>query len=225
MRVGGAVLAVVVMAAGVGVAPSAQAARVDKDCGDFPSQKAAQIFYLNNNPAADPHRLDADGDGVVCESNPGPYYFGSNPNPGGGGTPAPAPPKKDKTIRVVKVVNGQLVKVRQGKKPAVVVRLLGVSIPKRSCEAKAAVRDLRDWVKPGMKVKVHLDKKAPNRDGKGRMLRYLSRVKGNYDIGGSQIDTGFADVDRSIRFSFKKKYLRWESKAAGQSLGYHGTCP
>jgi hypothetical protein len=49
----------------------------DKDCGDFVSQKAAQIFFLKNGgPTKDPHRLDHDGDGIACESNPAPTYYG-----------------------------------------------------------------------------------------------------------------------------------------------------
>lgn len=44
----------------------------DKDCGDFQTQPQAQAFYAAaarpNDP--DPHRLDSDGDGTVCESLP-----------------------------------------------------------------------------------------------------------------------------------------------------------
>ena len=48
----------------------------DKDCEDFASQKAAQIFYLKHGgPRYDPDRLDADSDGIACEDNPAPYYF------------------------------------------------------------------------------------------------------------------------------------------------------
>ena len=41
----------------------------DKDCGDFSSQAEAQAFYEAAG-AGDPHRLDGNGDGVVCESLP-----------------------------------------------------------------------------------------------------------------------------------------------------------
>src|SRR5262249_22259932 len=52
-----------------------QAAAVDKDCADFPSQRAAQIFFLKHGgPRDDPDRLDADNDGVACEDNPCPCY-------------------------------------------------------------------------------------------------------------------------------------------------------
>jgi hypothetical protein len=49
--------------------PSAPAAAADKDCSDFSSWRAAQKFYKRHGgPRRDPHRLDADRDGVACES-------------------------------------------------------------------------------------------------------------------------------------------------------------
>ena len=68
------------------IAPPASAA--DKDCSDFGSQRAAQLFFLRHGgPQSDPHRLDAEGDGVACESNPAPYYYGrtlpGKPQPNG----------------------------------------------------------------------------------------------------------------------------------------------
>lgn len=39
----------------------------DKDCNDFRSWAAAQRFYEQSGPG-DPHRLDADHDGIACES-------------------------------------------------------------------------------------------------------------------------------------------------------------
>ena len=38
----------------------------DKDCSDFSTQAEAQRFFDTHGPG-DPHRLDADGDGVACE--------------------------------------------------------------------------------------------------------------------------------------------------------------
>ncbi|GEM_PF-569635 len=43
--------------------------KADRDCGDFATQQAAQAFYEANGPG-DPHRLDGDGDGTVCEQLP-----------------------------------------------------------------------------------------------------------------------------------------------------------
>lgn len=42
----------------------------DRDCGDFASQSEAQAFYeAAGGPAADPHRLDGEGDGLACEAS------------------------------------------------------------------------------------------------------------------------------------------------------------
>ncbi len=43
----------------------------DKDCSDFKTQKEAQDFFISQGgPGSDTHKLDADKDGVVCESLP-----------------------------------------------------------------------------------------------------------------------------------------------------------
>lgn len=84
-------------------APAAVAA--DRDCGDFASQKAAQIFFLNaGGPSYDPHYLDSDGDGIACESNPAPYYYGKT-LPGGGGSPEPEPQQQVVQSRVTLAVS------------------------------------------------------------------------------------------------------------------------
>ena len=59
--------------------PTVAAARNDKDCADFPSQKAAQLFFIKHGgPHYDPDRLDGDHDGIACEDNPAPYYYGTH---------------------------------------------------------------------------------------------------------------------------------------------------
>ncbi len=61
------------------VATPTQAVARDKDCADFPSQRAAQIFYIKHGgPRYDPDRLDGDNDGVACEDNPCPCYRGTH---------------------------------------------------------------------------------------------------------------------------------------------------
>ena len=43
----------------------------DKDCSDFATQAVAQAFFLTEGgPDIDPHRLDVNNDGAVCESLP-----------------------------------------------------------------------------------------------------------------------------------------------------------
>lgn len=45
------------------------AASRDRDCADFSSQAQAQRFYKKHGgPKRDPHRLDADRDGIACEA-------------------------------------------------------------------------------------------------------------------------------------------------------------
>lgn len=73
-RVLSAVVACAVFAALLAAIPSAASAR-DRDCADFSTQRAAQIFFLRHGgPRRDPHRLDGDNDGVACEDNPCPCY-------------------------------------------------------------------------------------------------------------------------------------------------------
>ena len=60
-------------------------------CGDFESWWEAQNFYYAaGGPDSDPHRLDADGDGVACVSLPGAPKPGSEPS---GTEPSPVPPE------------------------------------------------------------------------------------------------------------------------------------
>lgn len=56
--------------------PSAASAS-DKDCADFATQRAAQVFFIKHGgPRYDPDRLDGDNDGKACEDNRCPCYYG-----------------------------------------------------------------------------------------------------------------------------------------------------
>lgn len=83
----GLLLAVVLAGAGfLSNPPAAQA--VDYDCDNFSNQAQAQGYLL----AGDPYRLDADGDGVACESLPCPCSYASPaPTPTPTPTPTPSP--------------------------------------------------------------------------------------------------------------------------------------
>lgn len=59
----------------------------DYDCSDFGSQAEAQEHLA----PGDPDGLDADSDGIACESNPCPCSASSGAE-GGGGSSKPAPP-------------------------------------------------------------------------------------------------------------------------------------
>ncbi len=68
---------VAVAATAVALALPSAAPAADKDCSDFNSWRAAQKFFKKHGgPRYDPHRLDADNDGVACENYQG-YPEGS----------------------------------------------------------------------------------------------------------------------------------------------------
>jgi hypothetical protein len=63
--------AAIVVTAALLVAAAPATAFVDKDCSDFPTQKAAQRYFKRHGgPRHDPSHLDADHDGIACEDNP-----------------------------------------------------------------------------------------------------------------------------------------------------------
>jgi Excalibur calcium-binding domain len=71
-------------------------AAADANCSDFSTQAAAQAYFLaHGGPAQDPDRLDADHDGVACESLPCPCDHGTasapTPRPVASPTPTPTP--------------------------------------------------------------------------------------------------------------------------------------
>jgi excalibur calcium-binding domain-containing protein len=72
----GAVLAFMLLAASPVSSPLPAPVSIanagDKDCSDFNTQKRAQRFFKKHQPKKDPHGLDADNDGIACESNPCP---------------------------------------------------------------------------------------------------------------------------------------------------------
>jgi hypothetical protein len=76
-----ALLAAVVVVGLIATSPPADA--VDYNCSDFATQAEAQTFFLaHGGPSSDPYGLDADHDGIACESNPCPCSTST----GGGGS-------------------------------------------------------------------------------------------------------------------------------------------
>jgi LPXTG-motif cell wall-anchored protein len=75
-------LVLLVLGGAVMLAPTALAQAGDQDCADFSSQAAAQA-HLQADPS-DPDGLDADNDGVACES----FNYGSEGATGGVGADA-----------------------------------------------------------------------------------------------------------------------------------------
>jgi endonuclease YncB( thermonuclease family) len=167
----------------------------DKDCGDFVSQKAAQIFFLENGgPTKDPHRLDHDGDGIACESNPAPTYYGLT-LPDGTTTTTQTKTIKQRA-RVTKVVDGDTIDVRlaNGKKKR--VRMIGIDTPEvyggLECGGKKASASMRRLTPVGTRVVLVSDPTQDRVDRYGRILRYV--MKSGRDMNRAQVARGWAKV-------------------------------
>ncbi|CAN5230887.1 MAG: thermonuclease family protein [Nocardioides sp.] len=177
----------------------------DKDCGDFSTQKAAQIFFLNaGGPSRDPHLLDADGDGVSCESNPCPCYYGTKlPDDGGDSQAAPTPPKAIQQVaKVVKVVDGDTIDVRIKKgsawSRAKRIRIIGIDTPEVTgtlqCWGPQATNAAKRIVPIGTVVTIKSDPSQDKVDKYNRLLRYVNRKSDGLDFGLAQIRQGNARV-------------------------------
>ena len=81
----------------VALQPQTPADAADMNCSDFASWQEAQEFYLaEGGPNSDPHGLDANDDGVACQSLPGSPYLQAKVRPADSipeiaSTPVPAP--------------------------------------------------------------------------------------------------------------------------------------
>lgn len=174
-------VAVAALATPLALASPANAV-TDRDCGDFDSQKAAQVFYLKaGGPRVDPHRLDAEGDGIACESNPAPYYYGTHlPDGSGGGQQT-----SGGRTRVAYVVDGDTVRLANGR----YVRLIGIDTPERGRPYYQAAKRHLDRLVEGW-VRLVNPASTDDRDHYGRLLRYV-RDDGR-DAGLAEIRKGYA---------------------------------
>lgn len=130
--------------------PAHQRLGGDRDCGDFNTQAAAQNFFLDHGgPNNDPHRLDADGDGIACESNPCPCNHSTNPGPG----PGAGPETLRQKAKVIRVIDGDTVKVKLKGGPRRNVRVLGIDTPEISggveCGGRRATLSARQLMPRG----------------------------------------------------------------------------
>jgi endonuclease YncB( thermonuclease family) len=164
----------------------------DRDCGDFPSQAAAQNFFLQAG-AGDPHRLDDDGDGVACESNPCPCIGrGSTAPQQLANTQTQTQQVYRETGNVVRVTDGDTLRVRLRSGAHVSVRMLGIDTPERGrCGADAATANLRRLAPEGSTVHLVSDRTQAAKDRYGRLLRYVKREGGFADLSYRQAWSGF----------------------------------
>lgn len=235
---GAAILGLIAtMLTAVGIATTTTAhAFVDRDCSDFGTQRAAQIFFLNaGGPRSDPHRLDSDGDGIACETNPCPCYYGTTPpqqpQPGPGPRdPKPGQKKIIQHARIIKVTDGDTVKVRLARGGKRDVRLVGIDTPEvfggTECWGPEASKYLKKKLPKGTKVKLISDPSQDLKDRYGRLLRYVIKKSNGRDMNRGQISKGNAKVYvyNNKPFNRVKGYKKAQAKAKRQDRGLWGSC-
>jgi len=217
-----------------GLAPTPASAVADRDCGDFATQRAAQSFFLDHGgPDSDPHRLDADGDGVACETNPCPCSTSQGGMPGSGAGPAPQPQPQPAQVkqrgRIVEVVDGDTVDVRLARGGVTArVRLIGIDTPEvhggTECGGPAASRSARKILPRGARVLLVSDPSQDLEDRYGRLLRYV--MKGKVDVNRLQVKRGHARVYVYAGTPFRRVagYRGSQAAARQAGLGLWGAC-
>jgi endonuclease YncB( thermonuclease family) len=195
----------------------------DVDCPDFGTQSAAQS-HLVAHPG-DPDGLDGDSDGTACESLPCPC--------GATGTPPPPPVAQQaattRMATVVRVIDGDTLKVRLGSGRIRDVRLIGIDTPETKkpgapveCggrEATARMKLLALRKGRGRRVSLRSDPTQDATDRYGRMLAYVG--SGGTDFGRSLVLSGWAktyvyenDFQRATRY----RSAQSAAKAAGRGV-------
>lgn len=233
------------LVAGLVSSPSSATAVTDMDCVDFATQAAAQTFFINAGPG-DPHRLDAEGDGLACESNPCPCITDLGPVPLVSQTTPPTPPTGPETSgtetegsgssgpvrrhwgNVVRVTDGDTLSVRIAGVGVRSVRILGIDTPEvyggAECGGDTASAQMGRLAPVGSRVRLQSDPSQADRDRYGRWLRYVSRS--GLDVGWAQIRRGFARtyVYRNDPFLRTRSYQRAERVARRQLRGSWDLC-
>ncbi len=178
----------------------------DRDCGDFATQAAAQRFYVSQGgPQSDPHRLDDDGDGVACESNPCPCSTSTDGGDGGGdggdggsGGGGGRPDRVVEKATVIRVIDGDTVKVRLARGAVEDVRLIGIDTPEvhggTECWGPQASRFTKRVLPRGTKVVLTSDRTQDRKDRYGRLLRYVKKVNGGVEVNRLLVGRGHATV-------------------------------
>ena len=229
------VVPVLVLVAGLLALAAPAQAVVDRDCGDFATQKAAQVFFLQNSPSTDPHRLDADGDGVACDANPCPCYVGSTvPSGGTTGAVPVASANPARTIvsqaRVTHVVDGDTVDVRLTSGRVQRVRLLGIDTPEVyngvECGGPEASAAMRRMLPVGTPVRLVSDTTQASVDRYGRALRYVTRTRDGVQVNRRQVWLGHATVYvyHDVPFKRTADYRRAQAAAQAARRGLWKTC-
>ena len=218
-----AVLACLLPSLLVVLGPTAAHAQ-DLDCSDFATQAAAQAWFVQHDPAADPSGLDYDSDGVACESNPCPCSTTVRSLTSG------APATLRESGRVTHVVDGDTVDVRLSGGAVRRVRMLGIDTPEVyggiECGGPAASESLKRMLPVGTAVRLTSDPTQDRVDRYGRLLRYVTKVSTGKDVNYAQVQQGRARVYVYMHHPFRRvdAYRRAATDARLHHRGLWGTC-
>lgn len=207
---------------------TASAAAFDRDCSDFSTQRAAQLFFLDNSPRLDPHLLDADGDMIVCESNPCPCLYDTSGGTSSGTTTGPTQVKQRATV--IEVIDGDTVRVRLASGARRDVRLVGIDTPEvfggAECGGRQASSSLKKVLPRGTKVSLVSDPSQALKDRYGRLLRYVHKASTGRDVNRQQVYRGWARVYvfDSKPFNRVASYRTAQRAADAANRGIWGSC-
>jgi endonuclease YncB( thermonuclease family) len=230
----------------VGVVVAAPAPAQDRDCADFSTQAAAQAYFAGlGGPASDPDRLDADSDGLACETLPCPCSAtaGDAPPPAtptavptatAAPTSTPRPPAAKRPARIVRVVDGDTLRVRLSAGGQITVRLIGIDTPETKrpgvaveCGGKAAgawLRRLAFRHGRGRQVTLVADRSQDATDRYGRSLAYVE-ASGKGDLGRLMLRAGWASVYVFANpFGRLARYEREAGRAQARRAGVWDRC-
>lgn len=167
-------LALVLLAtAALAQAPSHAAAR-DYDCADFANQAEAQEQLL----PGDPHRLDADSDGIACEDLPCPCSYEEASGGGGGGsaTTPPPPPPYHLTKAAARHASRAVVRKFVQRNPKVATGVVGTCrrLGERRVDCQATARGRTSSTKTTCQLRVAV--RAVNRHPEARLASARCRT-------------------------------------------------
>ncbi len=201
----------------------------DLDCPDFANQAAAQA-HLGAHPG-DPDGLDGDADGRACQALPCPCAGVAAPPPPPPPAPAPPPPVAPSTptsaahtakARVVRVIDGDTLKVRLTTGQTVTVRLIGIDTPETrkpgtpvqcgGLDATARMKKLALRNGSGRSVTLRSDPTQDRVDRFGRVLAYVNA--GATDFGRTMVSSGWAKV-----YVFERSFQRAAAYRRAQASG------
>ena len=237
----------IVVLVGVVAVPSAPAQ--DRDCGEWSTQAAAQAYFIaRGGPAYDPGRLDGDFDGIACESLPCPCGSGAGtaptptptsaptvvPTPTATPSPAPQPSGTRRSARIVRVIDGDTLRVRLSSDRQITVRLIGIDTPETKrpgvaveCGGTAAssyMRRIAFQRGRGRRVTLVGD---PSQDAVDRYERTLAYVDagGRGDLGLLLLRSGWASVSVFENpFALVTRYQTAAGQAEARRLGIWNRC-